>query len=173
MVVCIPLRPKRLYYITRDPSMSPPRSICSSLRTRRTRLVPLPSWPLACSLPLAIPEPRRCRCSRNTRHSQQVSPRIDAMEGDPVENTVDERGIARNGVDDGPRQVLDRSQQLHLFAPILSFGERDNVDVRVRNSDAKMGTDFRGVRHGRCAAQVRVHNIGEVLLPVITVLVVL
>ena len=38
-----------------------------------------------------------------------------------------------------------------MFAPILSIGERNDVDVRVSDSDTKFGANFQGVRHGHFA----------------------
>lgn len=90
------------------------------------------------------------------RHTHFLA--LGAMESYPVEDTVDEWGISRDGVDDGPRQVLDHSQKLHLIASILSIGERNNIDVRMRDSDTKM----RANRHGR-VARARVRRAGEIL----------
>lgn len=87
---------------------------------------------------------------------------LDTMEGYPVEDTVDECGVAGDSIDDGPHQVLDRSQKLHLLASILSIGERNHIDVCMSGSDTKIRGNFQIALRGPVAG-VRVRRIGEML----------
>lgn len=80
---------------------------------------------------------------------------LGALESHPLEDPVYKHCVSGDGVGNSPREILNPSQKLHLFSSVLPVGGRDDVDMRMRDSNTAMRANVQVVL-GRHVTQARV-----------------